>query len=615
MDPSSDYQFLNEILGKAVKITLKCGIFQGILQHVDSSRSIVLSRVKNLETGRSMAGVKMFFGYEIVNVELLEELEQDAARGAATPIRDSLVTGGTGMHRGEPAEHSPQSSTCISPESRFTTLSNLKYTLAEEEEEENMEYIVIDQFQQKFGPAMLHIKKQSVFGVAAEGVNLCRHGRLCWLQVATRSRVFLFDIFLLGPRVFKNGLQMVLEDKNILKVIHDCRSISDCLSHQYGIILSNVFDTQVADVLHFSNITGGFLPHRISSLQECLMRHLEMSPKKVSFLVYRQQAVQENPDIWFLRPLPPSLLKILALETVYLLPLRLLLLDEMMSDLTTLVDGYLNSYREGSADLLGSTEISCMELPEELQQLADFQKLRREKALKKYKVNEEGLLIIPPLESKGKKAAEVEEKQGQDSCWLSSNGAALQKTSFHPQDPLHQNDDEQKQVVDHWENKKSSISYKNPSFEMEAGARDLVSWNSASENTQAMGKGFSPEQKPHTQAAGSLQEERSLLFTRNQDEDLFCAKHSTIVSASTPPKIRNSLQDSFQVPQQPSLSVLPPCPVLETVGLWQNPSLKMTQTYISNFPVRPERGGSSAVRFAFPSGLSCRMPAPSPAGK
>uniref|UniRef100_A0A8C3HIC2 Exonuclease 3'-5' domain containing 1 n=1 Tax=Chrysemys picta bellii TaxID=8478 RepID=A0A8C3HIC2_CHRPI len=567
MDPSSDYQFLNEILGKAVKITLKCGIFQGILQHVDSSRSIVLSRVKNLETGRSMAGVKMFFGYEIVNVELLEELEQDAARGAATPIRDSLVTGGTGMHRGEPAEHSPQSSTCISPESRFTTLSNLKYTLAEEEEEENMEYIVIDQFQQKFGPAMLHIKKQSVFGVAAEGVNLCRHGRLCWLQVATRSRVFLFDIFLLGPRVFKNGLQMVLEDKNILKVIHDCRSISDCLSHQYGIILSNVFDTQ------------------------------------------------ENPDIWFLRPLPPSLLKVLALETVYLLPLRLLLLDEMMSDLTTLVDGYLNSYREGSADLLGSTEISCMELPEELQQLADFQKLRREKALKKYKVNEEGLLIIPPLESKGKKAAEVEEKQGQDSCWLSSNGAALQKTSFHPQDPLHQNDDEQKQVVDHWENKKSRIGYKNPSFEMEARARVLVSWNSVSENTQAMGKGFSPEQKPHTQAAGSLQEERSLLFTGNQDEDLFCAKHSTIVSASTPPKIRNSLQDSFQVPQQPSLSVLPPCPVLETVGLWQNPSLKMTQTYISNFPVRPERGGSSAVRFAFPSGLSCRMPAPSPAGK
>nr|XP_048709100.1 piRNA biogenesis protein EXD1 isoform X3 [Caretta caretta] len=583
MDPSSDYQFLNEILGKTVKITLKCGIFQGILQHVDSSRSIVLSRVKNLETGRSMPGVKMFFGYEIVNVELLEELEQ-----AATPIRDSLDTGGTGMERGEPAEHSPQSSTCISPKSRVTTLSNLKYTLAEEEEEENMEYIVIDQFQQKFGPAMLHIKKQCVFGVAAEGVNLCRHGRLCWLQVATRSRVFLFDIFLLGPRVFKNGLQMVLEDKNILKV---------------------------ADVLHFSSITGGFLPHRISSLQECLMRHLKMSPRKVSFLVYRQQAVQETPDIWFVRPLPPSLLKVLALETVYLLPLRLWLMDEMMSDLTTLVDGYLNAYREGSADLLGSTETSCMELPEELHQLADFQKLRRETALKKYKVNEEGLLIRPPLESKGKKAVEVEEKQGEDSGWLSSNGAALQKTSFHPQDPLHQNYDEQKQVVDHWENKKSIIGCKNPPLEMEAGARDLISWNSVSENNKATGKGFSPMQKPHTQAARSLKEEISLLFMGNKDEDLLCAKQSAIVSAYTPPKISRSFQDSFQVPRQPSLSVLPPCPVLETLGLWQNPSSKMTQTHISHFPVRPEGERNSAVRFAFPSGLSSRMPAPSPAGK
>ena len=62
--------------------------------------------------------------------------------------------------------------------------------------------------------------------------------------------------------------------------------------------------------------------------------------------------------MWFTRPLSPSLLKILALEATYLLPLRLVLLDDMMSDLTALVDGYLNTYREGSADLLGSTEVS-----------------------------------------------------------------------------------------------------------------------------------------------------------------------------------------------------------------------------------------------------------------
>ncbi|KYO28371.1 exonuclease 3'-5' domain-containing protein 1 isoform A [Alligator mississippiensis] len=338
MDLSSDYQFLNKILGRTMKITLKCGLFQGVLQHVDSNKSILLSRVKNLESGRSMPGVKMFFGHEILN------------------------------------------------ENQDTTLSNFKYNVAEDEEED-VEYIVIDQFQQKFGSAILHIKEQIVLSVAAEGVSLCRYGKLCWFQVATRSRVFLFDIFLLGPRAFKNGLQMVLEDENILKVIHDCRWISDCLSHKYGIILSNVFDTQVADVLQFSVMTGGFLPHRISTLEECLIRHLKMSPKSVSFMRRKQQAVQENLDVWFVRPLPPSLLKVLALETVYLLPLRLMFLDEMMSDLTTLVDGYLNAYREGSSVQLGNTESSCMDLPVELRQLADFQKLRREKAVKEYRQN------------------------------------------------------------------------------------------------------------------------------------------------------------------------------------------------------------------------------------
>lgn len=36
--------------------------------------------------------------------------------------------------------------------------------------------------------------------------------------MATKSHIFLFDIFLLGPQAFRNGLQAVLEDKNILKV-------------------------------------------------------------------------------------------------------------------------------------------------------------------------------------------------------------------------------------------------------------------------------------------------------------------------------------------------------------------------------------------------------------
>ncbi|XP_036591832.1 piRNA biogenesis protein EXD1 [Trichosurus vulpecula] len=424
MDPSSDYHFLNQILGRRVKITLVCGIFQGVLQHVDPTKIIVLKKVKNLETGRSVPGVKMFFGHEIVNVELLDDVEQGVGEKTAS-VRDSLNTEGTRMDKVKEADQSMNDSASSSIESHTVTwLNDLKYSPSEEED---VTYTVVNQFQQKFGSAMLHIKKQSVLSVAAEGVNLCRHGKLCWLQVATSSRVYLFDIFLLGNRAFNNGLQMVLEDRKILKVIHDCRWLSDCLSHQYGIVLSNVFDTQVADVLQFSMETGGFLPHCISTLQESLIRHLKMSPKCVSFLDDKQKMVQENPEIWFMRPLPPSLLKVLALETTYLLPLRLLLLDEMMSDLTTLVDAYLNTYREGSGDLLGGTEPSCMELPEELRQLMDFQRLRRERAMKDFETNAEGLLVRPQLIYPKEKPVEEEGKQKSTRGSLPFEGAMLPK--------------------------------------------------------------------------------------------------------------------------------------------------------------------------------------------
>ncbi|XP_019407035.1 PREDICTED: piRNA biogenesis protein EXD1 isoform X2 [Crocodylus porosus] len=598
MDLSSDYQFLNEVLGRTMKITLKCGLFQGVLQHVDSNRSIVLSRVKNLENGRSMPGVKMFFGREILNVELLDELEQGAGRGTETLPGDSPVTEGIVMAGREPVEQS--SSTCVSPESQDTTLKD---------EEEDVEYIVIDQFQQKFGSAMLHIKKQVVLSVAAEGVSLCRYGKLCWFQVATRSRVFLFDIFLLGPRAFKNGLQMVLEDKNILKVIHDCRWISDCLSHKYGIILSNVFDTQVADVLQFSVMTGGFLPHRISTLEECLVQHLKMSPKSVSFMRRRQQAVQENLDVWFVRPLPPSLLKVLALETVYLLPLRLVFLDEMMSDLTTLVDGYLNAYREGSAVQLGNTEPSCMELPAELRQLADFQKLRRKKAVKEYRVNEEGLLIRPTLEFKGKKVAENKANHGEDNSRILPS-ETLQKTSFHMKDPPCQETYNEEAQENFWENDQSRLNCKIPSLEVGAEARDLV--NSASGDFQGMQKGQSSRQELQTPATQSLQKDMNLLLMEDDEEGLSCRKQTSI-SASICPKMSSSLQNSH-VLELPPPSVLPPCPALKTAVVQQN-SLKMSNSCTPRFQVRLEREGFSALRFAFPSTLSYRMPAPSPLDK
>lgn len=87
--------------------------------------------------------------------------------------------------------------------------------------------------------------------------------------------MYLFDILLLGAQAFKNGLSMILENKHILKVsgvnrpanncsvmvriititsvllehlvqvIHDCRAMAGSLIAQFGVKLTNVFDTQV----------------------------------------------------------------------------------------------------------------------------------------------------------------------------------------------------------------------------------------------------------------------------------------------------------------------------------------------------------------------------------
>uniref|UniRef100_A0A6J0TQH6 PiRNA biogenesis protein EXD1 isoform X4 n=1 Tax=Pogona vitticeps TaxID=103695 RepID=A0A6J0TQH6_9SAUR len=359
MDPSSDYHFLHDILGKTVKVTLKCGTFQGVLQHVDSTQTIFLKRVRNLENGKHVPGIKMFFGHEIINVELLEDLLQRGAEEKPTlsTYREVPAAKFSAEDKEELIKQGAQHPGTVSQEKQQPLLGYVTYNFAGEEKAEDIEFVVIDQFQKKFGYAMMHIKKQTVCGIAAEGVGLCRHGKLSWLQVATRSQIFLFDIFLLGARAFKNGLQMILEDRNVLKVIHDCRWLSDCLSHQYGILLSNVFDTQVADVLQFSKETGGFLPHCISTLQECLMRYLKMPYKNVSFMEQRQSEI----------------------------------------------------------------EISCMKLPQELRQLADIHKARRENAVQKFQLNEEGLLIRKDMEHlKSKWVQEERNKTGGRDLILSS---------------------------------------------------------------------------------------------------------------------------------------------------------------------------------------------------
>ncbi|XP_032477951.1 piRNA biogenesis protein EXD1 isoform X4 [Phocoena sinus] len=520
MDPTSDYHFLNQILWRRVKLTLVCGIFEGVLQHVDPNKIVVLKKaaphhfyclsstscqhyVKNVETDRSVPGVKMFFGHEIVNVELLDEEEQGAVREKASSV--SLNTERNRMDTIKDEDINVYKPASPASEAPTTSLLNdLKYSPSEEEE---VTYTVIDQFQQKFGAAMLHIKKQSVLSVAAEGANVCRHGRLCWLQVA--------------------------------------------------------------DVLQFSMETGGFLPNCISTLQESLIRHLKIAPKYLSFLEERQKRIRENPELWFTRPLSPSLLKILALEATYLLPLRLVLLDEMMSDLTTLVDGYLNTYREGSADWLGGMERTCMELPEELLRLKDFQRQRRERAAKEYRVNAQGLLIRTVLHPK-KSMTETAGKKGKVRGFLLCKNSRLDKApnfTSHKDVNLLKEESKSKQTT--------VESQHLPPIKEE------VSEDSSNKRICPESEGFKDQRitlkeylkipKQEFQTNLSLKEEIEQLLMVENKEDLKCTKQDVLVSPSFPQETRVSPSDIFHPFRKAVLPTHPPCPALEKTDSWINP--------------------------------------------
>jgi len=54
-------------------------------------------------------------------------------------------------------------------------------------------------------------------------------------------------------------------------------------------------------------------------------------------------SLQEEGKMWFNRPCPTTLLKLMALSAIHLQPLRMVLLDTLMMDYMTLVDSYLNS--------------------------------------------------------------------------------------------------------------------------------------------------------------------------------------------------------------------------------------------------------------------------------
>ncbi|XP_077865677.1 uncharacterized protein LOC102808302 [Saccoglossus kowalevskii] len=260
----------------------------------------------------------------------------------------------------------------------------LTINIGENEEEVNVHYSWIDRIDDVYFNAITHLLQQKFIAVNMEGVLVGRSGKVSIVQVATRQHVFLFDILRMKSTCFDKGLGDVLENKEIVKVMHDCRKPSDLLFHLFGCKLVNVFDTQVADVIIYKNRNGGDIPRYVRGQVGCLMEYMNLTIDQVYFQRVRSKCIEIDQAVWLDRPLSLYLVEAAVKDVMYLLDLRKVLMECMMEEFTAAVDIYLKVIRDSPSETSKSLKANTSHLlPDEFHEMES--NFRRQAARNHYR--------------------------------------------------------------------------------------------------------------------------------------------------------------------------------------------------------------------------------------
>jgi len=171
-----------------------------------------------------------------------------------------------------------------------------------------------------FEEAVVRLSTCLRIGISMEGQVLGRHGKSSLLVISSQEDVFVFDLINMGVKAFKWGLYSILRNKEVVKVIHDSRQVSDTLYHQYGLELENVFDTLAGHVV-FSNWLVK-KDHRIAKPLDLAVRDYLGVPEEHLFSPrYSQSSLKADTSVWLDRPLPHNLLVGASRNCMFLLSL------------------------------------------------------------------------------------------------------------------------------------------------------------------------------------------------------------------------------------------------------------------------------------------------------
>ncbi|OVA11366.1 3'-5' exonuclease domain [Macleaya cordata] len=160
-------------------------------------------------------------------------------------------------------------------------------------------------------------ERQLIIGFDCEGVDLCRYGKLCIMQLAFPDAIYLVDA-IEGGDVLMKACKPALESSYITKVIHDCKRDSEALYFQFGIKLHNVVDTQIAYSLLEEQEGRARTPDDYISFvglladpRYCGISYLEKQEVRV--------LLRQDPEFWTYRPLSELMVRAAADDVRFLL--------------------------------------------------------------------------------------------------------------------------------------------------------------------------------------------------------------------------------------------------------------------------------------------------------
>lgn len=201
-----------------ILVTLTNGdIFEGVYQSGSKNRINVID-ITEYPWGSKILGTLCFYKKEIESVTLLNSETQE----------EHLVNG----------KDENQKNVILLTKAEYERLKQM-----------SVNYIYMSTMDCRFFEAVEYLNNCETVGVFGIGSEFGRQRNISVLVMSSWDQVYLFDVLSYKLSDFHPKLKELLESDSVKKVVHNSRTLVDCLHHCHRVKLVNIFDTQVADLM------------------------------------------------------------------------------------------------------------------------------------------------------------------------------------------------------------------------------------------------------------------------------------------------------------------------------------------------------------------------------